>query len=421
MNKYIFKIALIALSLVAFSACSDDDDQGGASGGTPVVRYIRPCDATVADSLLSSAYLGERIAIIGENLGSVNAIYFNDQKAKLNPNFVTGNAIIVTIPSVIPGEKQDLIKLYTGKDSCYYEFETKVPVPNVKSMTCEYVPDGGIAYIQGLYFVNEEANPLKVQFSGNVEGEVISVDVNNIAVRVPEGAQNGPIRVTSVYGTGESVLNFRDSRNIILDFDTRYPDGDFKHGWHGGTGYGTEGGLNGQYLIMSGEVKIDAEGNVSTEDAKFCYDRWAYHEDAADFFDAGKLEGYALKFEVNVTQTWSAAPLQVIFSGGKDAWMNWQETSNGGNPNEAFKWATDYPRALWMPWKATGSYTTNGWITVTIPMTDFKYNDTGADIGVNAAGHYAGITLFVGKSGGATGTACTPTFHIDNVRVVKAQ
>lgn len=421
MNKYIFRIAIVALSFISFSACSDDDDKGGSGGGTPVVRYIRPCDAAVSDSLLSSAYLGDKIAIIGENLGGVNAVYFNDQKAKLNPNFVTNNTIIVTIPSVIPGEKQDIIKLYTGKDSCYYSFETKVPVPNVKSMTCEYVADGDVAYIQGLYFVNEEANPLKVVFSGNVEGEVLSADVNNIAVKVPTGAQSGPIKVTSVYGTGESSLNFRDSRNIILDFDTRYPDGGFNHGWHGGSGVGTEGGINGQYLIMTGEVKIDDKGEVSTDDSKFCFDRWAYHENAADLFDAGKLDNYVLKFEVNVTQTWSAAPLQFIFSGGADAWMNWQETSNGGNPNENFKWSKEYPRALWMPWKNTGSYTTNGWITVTIPMSEFKYNDIGADVGVKAAGHYAGITLFVGKTGGLTGTACTPTFYIDNVRVVKAQ
>lgn len=415
MNKYIFNIALAVLTLIFFGACSDDDGRG-ANGGAPLVRYIRPCDAAVSDSLLTSAYLGDRIAIIGEHLGGVNAIYFNDQKVKLNPNFVTDNAIIVSIPSGIPGEKQDLIKLYTNNDSCYYSFETKVPVPSVKSMTCEYVAEGDIAYIQGLYFVNEDANPLKVTFTGDVDGEIVSHDVNNIAVKVPAGAQPGPVRVTSVYGTGESSLNFRDNRNIILDFDTLFPDGGYNHGWHAGAGYGTEEGISGQYLIFKGKMSDD-----TWDDSNFGYERWTYRTTDPDFFNAGTLDKYVLKFEVNILDVWSAAAFQIIFTGADEVWLNWQEGgATGGNPNNAYMSDATYPRALWMPWTATGSYTTNGWTTVTIPMSDFKYNGDGAEVGVKAAGHYSGITLFVGK-GGVAGTECTPTFYIDNVRVVEAE
>jgi hypothetical protein len=406
-------------ALVAFNSCSDDDDNGGSGNGTPVVRYVRPCDAEVADSLLTGAYLGNQIAIIGENLSGVNKIYFNDQKAKLNPNFVTNNAIIVTIPAGIPGEKQDLIKLYTNNDSCYYTFETLVPPPSPRTMTYEYVKDGDIAYIQGLYFINEEANPLTVTFPGNLQGEIISQDINNIAVRVPVGAESGPVLVTSVYGTGRSYFDFRDQRNIILDFDTTFPEGYYYHGWHGGTGYGTEDGINGQYLIMSGEVKVGEDGSTSTSDAAFCYDRWPYRKTDPDVFNANNLDKYALKFEVNV-KDWSAAALQIIFNGPSDVWLNWQETSNGGNPNESWKWSESYPRALWMPWTESGVYSSEGWITVTIPMSDFKYGINGASVKANPAGHYAGITLFVG-GGGVAGTTCTPTFHIDNVRVVEAQ
>lgn len=90
MKKYILNIAIVLLALVSFNSCSDDDDKGGSGGGTPVVRYIRPCDATISDSLLTSGYLGTQIAIIGENLSKVNKVYFNDQKAKLKPEFCHG-------------------------------------------------------------------------------------------------------------------------------------------------------------------------------------------------------------------------------------------------------------------------------------------------------------------------------------------
>jgi hypothetical protein len=414
MRRYIFNIVIAALALVSFGACSDDDE-GGTNGGTPVVRYVRPCDVTISDSLLSSGYLGDKIAIIGEHLSGVNKVYFNDQKVKLNPNFVTDNAIILNIPSGIPGEKQDLIKLYTNNDSCYYTFETLVPAPSVNSMTCEYVLDGDIAYIQGLYFIHEDANPLTVTFAGGAKGEIVDFDVNNIAVKVPAGAQSGPIKVTSVYGTTESPFYFRDNRNIILDFDRTYPDGGYNHGWHGGSGYGTSDGISGQYLIFTGTMSDD-----TWDDSKFAYERWTYLPSDPDFFDVGAPEKFVLKFEVNIPNVWSAAALQFIFTGAEEVLMNWQDNPAEHNPNNNYVSDKSYPRALWIPWATTGSFTTNGWITVSIPMTDFKYNNEGSAATARGAGHYSGLTLFV-QGGGVKGTECTPTFHIDNVRVVSAK
>lgn len=410
MKRYIYYILTAVLTLSSLASCSEDDDNDGK---TPVVRYVRPCDIDKSDSLLLGGYLGDRIAIIGENLSKVRSIYFNDQKAKLNPNFVTENSIIVNIPTGIPGVKQDLIKLYTLRDSCYHSFETVVPAPNVSSMTCEYVEDGGIAYLQGLYFIDEPTTPLEVTFSGNLKGEIVSQNINEIAVKVPAGAQEGPIKVTSVYGTGESSFHFRDNRNIILDFDTTFPDGGYHHGWHKGVGVSDDGGINGKYLIFKGDMDDN-----KWDDSNFGYERWTYRESDPDFFDASALDKYNLKFEVNILDAWSAAALQIIFSGFEEVWMNWQETSNGGNVSNSYVSNSSHPRALWIPWSETGSFTTDGWITVTIPMTDFKYNKDGGSAPVKPAGHYSGITLFV-NGGGVKGSPCTPTFHIDNVRVVK--
>jgi hypothetical protein len=420
MRRYIFNIVIAALALVACNAC-DKNDEGGSNGGTPVVRYIRPCNEASSDSLLSSAYLGEKIAIIGEHLAGVNKIYFNDQKVKLNPNFVTDHAIILTIPSGIPGEKQDLIKLYTANDSCYYTFETKVPAPTVNSMTFEYVNVGDIAYIQGLYFVDDESAPLKVTFSGNKQAEIIEQDLNSIAVRVPAGAEVGPITVTSINGATISSFWYRDNRNIILNFNSDdYPDYGYYFGWHGGKGTETENGINGPYLIFSGKMDDD-----TWDDGSFGYERWTYLPTDPDFFDAGKPENYALKFEVNIPDTWSAAALQVIFTGADDVMLNWQN-GNGLTYNSSWSAANGYlsdktwPRILWNPWATIGSFQTDGWITVTIPMTDCKYNGEGAAATAKGAGHYSGITLFV-LGGGVKGTECTPTFHIDNVRIVPAK
>ena len=56
-------------------------------------------------------------------------------------------------------------------------------------------------------------------------------------------------------------------------------------------------------------------------------------------------------------------------------------------------------------------------MTVSIPLTEFKYDHTGGTLEVAPKGSYGGLTFFV-YHGGIAGTACTPYICIDNIRVV---
>jgi len=80
----------------------------------------------------------------------------------------------------------------------------------------------------------------------------------------------------------------------------------------------------------------------------------------------------------------------------------------------------DYGRALYRPWETSGSYdTADKWITVTIPITDFKYTKDGgaAPTMPSSVADFASLTMFV-VGGGLNGTECTPIIKIDNIRVV---
>jgi hypothetical protein len=415
--KKILNITFVALLALCMASCAEDTNKQ-ATGGTPVVQYVRALSATLPDNLVESEYLGARLAIIGTGLAGVNKVMFNDVQAILNPAYVTENSIIVSIPTAIPGIKEDKIRLYTSEALCEYAFEVKVPAPAVAAMDCEWKAEGETATITGQYFVNDDATPLTVTFTGGVAAEIKSSTVNSITLTVPNGAQEGPVTVTSVYGASKSAFWYKDSRNIILNFNADdYPDYGYYFGWHGGTGISDENGINGTYLTFGGSMDDE-----TWDDGKFGFEVWTYLPTDPDFFDASKPDNYALKFEVRVPDAWSAAALQVIFTGADDVMLNWQN-GNGLTFNSKWGAANGYladdtwPRGLWNPWASTGTYQNSEWATVTIPMSDFKYNKNGAAVTPNGAGHFSGITLFV-NGGGVKGTPCTPTIHIDNVRIV---
>ncbi|MCB0589132.1 MAG: hypothetical protein KDD06_27835, partial [Phaeodactylibacter sp.] len=80
------KLSLIAFLLLAlgFLATScKKDDTGPEDIGNPRVLYIRSTAPEQADSLLTGAFMGSLIAIVGEDLDHTVEIWFNDQQASL--------------------------------------------------------------------------------------------------------------------------------------------------------------------------------------------------------------------------------------------------------------------------------------------------------------------------------------------------
>ena len=403
-NKKLASIAMLLLAILfsgtVFQACEKND----SDSGMPVVNYIRITDSIKSDSLVVGALMGNIIVIMGENLQDVNQIWFNDQQASVNTNLVTSNAIIVTVPNVIPGIVTNKMRLITSnkKDTLVVPFNVKVPAPQLDAMLCEYVPTGGTAVIQGNFLINDPSSPLKVIFPGNVEGTVTDVTINQIKVTVPAGSGVGPIQVKTIYGSTNSTFFFRDDRNIILDFDTKTAAG----GWRAGViANSNPDPISGNFVKFSGTM-AGKSGATWNEDA-FSFDYWPIANGRPDVpIYTGDLANAVIKFECNVFDTWQAGALQMIFT---------PYSTNGTNSYIA---DGSVPRGLWIPWKATGTFKTAGWITVTIPLSDFKYAPDGS-ICSNAlsADMLSGLTFFV-YSGGVDGVDGTVNMCIDNIRVV---
>lgn len=405
----IFQSLSVALAIVTgftFQSCNDNPDKYEMTDGVPEVHYVRVPNPASADSLLVQAFMDNTICLVGTNLKSISELWFNDQKALLNSSFITDNTLLITIPKTIPEIVTNKIYMITKeKDTVTYDFGVQVPEPYVSSISCEYAKDGDVVTLYGDYFINDANVPLTISMAGNIPvTEFISIQKTQVKFKVPAGSQKGYLTVKSIYGVGRSHFQFRDDRGMILDWDVLNANG----GWRSGKIKNTEPeGISGNYVYFTGALKDDlsdwAEDN-------FSFNLWgaANGRPQGDLFATAPAES-VLKFEINVTQPWASTAMQIIFT-------PWATRDTNGYIADG-----KTPRALWRPWQGLDKgYTTDGWQTVAIPITDFKYLHDGGTAEMAGPGNYGGLTIFV-YHGGIAGTACTPYICLDNIRVVPAE
>jgi len=406
--KYITNALIIGLmaftTQVMVSSCDDNPDEFKLTSGEPHIEYVRVPNKESADSLIDAAFMESTICLVGDNLTSIRELWFNDQKAILNTSYITDRTLIVSIPKTIPESVTNSIYMVTkDKDTLSYPFKVIVPTPLVSSISCEYAKAGDQAVIYGNYLIDDPSDPLTITMAGDVPvTNIISVDVDHVVFTIPEGAQKGYISVKSIYGTGRSKFQFRDDRNMILDWDNL----DAAGGWRAGDIQDSNPeGITGKYVYFHGAMVGDNPSDF-TEDGR-SFNLWgsANGRPKGDFF-TGDPQDYELKFEINVTEDWSANALQMIFT----PW-----STNNTNSYIADK---SVPRGIWKPWAETGSYKTDGWVTVSFPLKNFHYDAEGNNItDIQPVGNYGGLTFFV-YNGGEAGKDCNLSVCIDNIRVV---
>ena len=433
---------LLCCNLVAvLTSCSDQPDKFELTGGTPTVNYIRPASASASDSLLVQAYPQANICLVGSNLRSIQQMYFNDKKAILNTSFITDNTLIVQIPSDIPDLVTDKIYMITADhDTLTYDFHIVIPAPVVSQMSCEYAVPGSVATLYGNYFIDDPNVPLTITFPDGKTAEIkrINESRSTVTIVVPECTTEGQITVTSIYGTSKSSFRYLDSRGMLFDFDNgNAVTGAVLgcHGWHNGlTITDAESPISGKYLIL-GNATLSDEG--AWDDGNFSFEYWPgnwqdpedYQGDGVrltDLADFSDYQNMSYKFEMCIPKAnpWMAGAMQFIVggvtkismgnAGVKDIYGNVLAGCNNTYFNN-----DELPRGIYRPWEATGSYdTADEWITVTLPISEFKYGMSGgAATGSLSAGDFSSLIIFV-VGGGIKGTECTPIIKIDNVRAV---
>ncbi len=423
--KYILA-APLAVAAIALTGCSESDADKD-KGKTPQVSYFRMTDPATADEHITEAYLGDKIAICGSNLGDVQQIWFNDQKAMLNPAYVTSDVIIVEIPNAISEHVTNTVRLVTSKgNAAEVPFNTMVPEPVISSMSCEWARPGDVVDINGDYFVADAEYPLQITFPGDVtvpQEDIVSMTRTTVTVKVPQGAtQEGRITATSRYGEGLAAFVWHDTRGMILDWDGTHGKAvALANGWRKGdknTFTSADGipGLDGKFILFSG---VKADYNDMGED-QFSFNHWPVDEnnisslDISTLFDTADWMDYCIKFEAFIPSStpWTLCSLNILFT---PASIFGDNTYLFGEDDPY-----PYPRAMWTPWQsAGGSYDTGDkWQTVTIPLSELN-----KDRSLNpcnrkmTADDFAGLSMIVAWGPFSEATNVPVTMALDNIRV----
>lgn len=412
----LFLLSALALTSAVFTGCKDEPDKYEVSGGVPTIRYIRPLGTESADSILTGAYMDNSICIVGNNLRSIVKMFFNDQEAQLIPSLITDNTMIVTVPGQIPGEVfNKIFMINNANDTTTYDFKVLVPAPSINNMSNEWAKAGEQAIIYGNYFVDDPNIPLTLTINGtNITLD--EFDISHLTFTVPEGLEEGPVVVNTVYGQKKASFNFHDTRGMLFDnwdngWSGDYDQGIFKHGWHGTKICNDEFSLDGNYILLGDCDIVDG----TWDDSHLSFEYWPDPADRlSDRVSFANFANMALKFEVNIpaSNPWTNLSMQCIFSG--DAQVT------NATANNSFFHDVDYPRGLWTPWSQTGTYDTGGkWVTVTLPFSTFKYKEDGTPAGTPlTVDNFTGLTLFI-WNGVKNGTTCHPIIRIDNIRAVE--
>ncbi len=323
---------LIAVAVVSvYTSCEKDNDTG-----EPRIRYVRVTNPESSDSLLVGAGQGSLIAIIGENLQNATEIWFNDQKATLTPTYITSTTILVRVPTQIPIDINNTLKIiFSNGFTLLHSFEVQISEPIVTGMVSEYVNEGDVATIRGDFFYQ----PLTVTFTGGVDGELVSVADKLIQVRVPAGAQPGPITVKTNFGETPSEFWFRDNRNIFISSDPYT-------GWWNASyvvsnpGPGDPPKINGNYIRFKKPIGAWSWNEVAGGPPS------AMGAISKNIPDAAILKpsDYNLKFEVNTMKPYSSNMFKI-------------NVGLLAEDNDAYKWNPPYD-------------TQGMWQTVVIPFED---------------------------------------------------
>ncbi len=286
---------------------------------------------------------GDEITITGTDLDLVTSVIFGGD-ISATPNMVAGDMLTVNIPV---GSATGVLSVVTGNGTVVTsdtEFTLGLSTNAVINNMPTLASIGQMISIEGESL--DELN--EVIFPGEVPATMFGQKTATlIEVFVPEGTSTGVGNIKFITFTGEEF--FSPEINIqgvdpVVDPSLVFFNFDGLDSWWGDTG-GIE---NDPELSLDGSNYFRVNGDLSGWTGFF----WRNGGDNFPGATIGSdIDGYVFKFDINVLEPITGGVIQWRLKGSDgDYWHRWN------------------------PWEGTGSFSTDGWVTVTIPLNEFVDN-----------------------------------------------
>ena len=322
------------------------------------------------------------------------------------------NQIVAAIP---PGAAfKDSLRVYCTFGVGAYSYP---PPMTITSVSNENGTAGSTVTINGTNFIGID----QVVFPGNIPGTNLMVtSATQLTVEVPAGITTvDSLKLTGILGTATAPQLFdsyitHPSPGYLCTFDTQYSsDNTGFVGWTGGyadaatTASTYPGGTGGTAVLLQGSPMAANAGPTSQGNPgllQLSPFPWVSNTSLS-------VSNYSLKFELYVKTPWTAGELWIAVGG----WYAWSSYT-----------------ARFAPWETApdGKYQPSGWVTVTIPLTQFitgnEFWQTAWSTSGSPASHFSDypatdLGFLIANDQAKAVPANTINIAIDNVRIVKGQ
>jgi len=348
---------------------------------------------------------GDSVFLYGTNLVLVKSLSYGGTTIPSFKSDTLGTSVGFVMPNPAPSSGNVVLTNRVG--TVIFKIAA---TPTITGVSNENANTGDSVYIYGTYLKSIQT----FTFAGtSISSFVSSPDGSIVAFTMPSLSQSGPVSITTPFGTATTFYNVNDVYGIgsltTCEWGNNWQwwggaslySGDPNSGW---PSYNPDfPGNSTQYFVLQTKSLAAGEGNTWSNYAILLNNaQWVPTADMND-----SIQKYAFKFEVSIPKPWNGGAIDIMAS----------------DQTYIYRWE---------PWQinasTTAAFTTNGWVTVTVPFTEFRNTD--ATLGEGRGTSMKKFADLVGSSGNSGckvyihnyGTAATATgFYgaFDNLRVVK--
>jgi hypothetical protein len=328
-------------------------------GGTATFSFkLTPAVPTITAISNVFANPGDSVFIYGANLVLVQKFSYGGTNIASFKSDYYGTSLGFVMPNPAPLGGDVVVTTRSG--TAVFKI---VATPTITGVSNENANTGDSVYVYGTYLKSIQT----FTFSGvNITSFVTSSDGSFVGFELPSLSQSGPASITTAFGTVTTVYDVYNAYNVkwaggaTTGILANMEWGDaFGWQWWGGSRLSVVS--NGGWITDCPEMTGNTGMFISIKDGSLAAGAsgsqipigGALWVPAANLTDP--VGSWALKFEVNIPSSWNGGSIR-IQTGFTNAYT-----------------------ALYEPWQISPStssaYSTNGWRTVTIPLSRFLSTD----------------------------------------------